>query len=231
MKAGVVVFPGSNCDHDCYYALNSILGINTEYIWHKEGSAEGFDLLVLPGGFSYGDYLRCGAIAKHSPVVDAVVDFAERGGHVLGICNGFQVLTETGLLPGALIRNKNLKFICEYVSVIVENAKTEFTSYYNDGEILDIPIAHMDGNYFIDEKGLNDLLENEQVVFRYCNADGEISEEDNPNGSVYNIAGVINKKGNILGMMPHPERCCEPLLGGNHGYYLFESIKNFLKGV
>lgn len=231
MKAGVVVFPGSNCDHDCYYALNKILGIETEYIWHKETSLKGYDLLVLPGGFSYGDYLRCGAIAKHSPVVDSIINFAEKGGYVIGICNGFQVLTETGLLPGALIRNKNLKFICQYTSVIVENARTCFTSFYNDGEILKMPIAHMDGNYYIDPTGLNDLVENEQVVFRYCDQSGEINKDGNPNGSVFNIAGVINKAGNVLGMMPHPERCCEAVLGGDHGYYLFASIKNFLKGV
>lgn len=230
MKAGVVVFPGSNCDHDCYYALSNVVEIDTKYIWHKESRLDDFDLVVLPGGFSYGDYLRSGAIAKHSPIMDAIVDFANKGGHVLGICNGFQVLTEVGLLPGALIKNRGLKFICKYVDLIVENSRTVFTSYYNNGEIISIPIAHMDGNYYIDDKGLSELIENEQIVFIYCDSKGETNDVNNPNGSVYNIAGIINKNGNVMGLMPHPERCAEKIFGGD-GFYLFESIKNFFKGV
>lgn len=231
MKAGVIVFPGSNCDHDCYYALNSVLGITTKYIWHKEKNIGDCDFLVLPGGFSYGDYLRCGAIAKHSPIMDDILNFAEKGGYILGICNGFQVLTETGLLPGALLRNASTKFICKYVDLVVENSRTAFTSYFNDGEIIKIPVAHMEGNYYIDDKNLIEMQENEQITFRYCDETGETGEQANPNGSVYNIAGVINSKGNVMGMMPHPERCSEKVFGETHGLYIFESIKSFLKGV
>ncbi|MCX8084847.1 MAG: phosphoribosylformylglycinamidine synthase subunit PurQ [Calditerrivibrio sp.] len=232
MKAGVVVFPGSNCDYDCYYVLKDIVGFDTDFIWHKDKKIKKYDLVVLPGGFSFGDYLRCGAIASKSPIMDAVVDFAEKGGFVIGICNGFQILTETGLLPGALMRNKNLKFICRNVSISVEHINTPFTYLYTVGEVLKIPIAHMDGNYYIDQKGLEELKENNQIIFRYCSESGVVDEESNPNGSVYNIAGIINKNGNVLGMMPHPERASERVLGSEDGIHIFRSIKKFLeKGV
>jgi len=230
MKAGVVVFPGSNCDHDCYHVLKHVLEIDTVFLWHKDKDLKGVDFIVLPGGFSYGDYLRCGAIASQSQIIESVVDFAEKGGLVLGICNGFQILTETGLLPGALLRNRDLKFICRDVNLVVSNISTPFTSFYSSGEVIKIPIAHMDGNYFIDEPGLADLIENEQIVFRYCNETGETLDEANPNGSIDNIAGIINKKGNVLGMMPHPERCAEEILGNTDGIHIFNSVKKFLKG-
>lgn len=230
MKAGVVVFPGSNCDHDCYHVLKHVAGFDTQFLWHKDTDLKGVDLVVLPGGFSYGDYLRCGAIASHSPIMDAVVKFAQKGGFVIGICNGFQVLTESGLLPGALMRNKDLKFICKHVNLVVQNVDTAFTSFYSNGEVVRIPIAHMDGNYFIDEKGLLELRENSQIVFRYSDSNGDTNQESNPNGSVYNIAGIVNKEGNVLGMMPHPERCAEEILGGMDGYHIFNSIKKTIKG-
>lgn len=230
MKAGVVVFPGSNCDHDCYHVLKHVAGFDTQFLWHKDTDLKGVDLVVLPGGFSYGDYLRCGAIASHSPIMDAVVKFAQKGGFVIGICNGFQVLTESGLLPGALMRNKDLKFVCKHVNLVVQNVDTAFTSFYSNGEVVRIPIAHMDGNYFIDEKGLLELRENSQIVFRYSDSNGDTNQESNPNGSVYNIAGIVNKEGNVLGMMPHPERCAEEILGGMDGYHIFNSIKKTIKG-
>ncbi|ADR18968.1 phosphoribosylformylglycinamidine synthase subunit I [Calditerrivibrio nitroreducens DSM 19672] len=232
MKAGVVVFPGSNCDHDCYYVLKEIVGFDTSFIWHKDKKLKKYDLIVLPGGFSFGDYLRCGAIASKSPIMDSIIDFAENGGLVIGICNGFQILTESGLLPGALIRNRNLKFICKYVNITVEYINSPFTSYYTTGEVLKIPIAHAEGNYYIDEKGLEELKDNNQILFRYCSESGVVDDESNPNGSVYNIAGIVNKKGNVLGMMPHPERAAEQVLGSVDGIHIFTSVKNFLqKGV
>lgn len=230
MKAGVVVFPGSNCDHDCYHVLKHVLEIDTVFLWHKDKDLKGVDFIVLPGGFSYGDYLRCGAIASQSEIIESVVDFAVKGGLVLGICNGFQILTESGLLPGALLRNRDLKFICRDVNLVVSNVNTPFTSYYAPGEVIKMPVAHMDGNYFIDEDGLAGLIENEQIVFRYSNSNGEILDDYNPNGSIDNIAGIINKKGNVLGMMPHPERCAEEILGNTDGFHLFNSVKKFLKG-
>lgn len=230
MKAGVVVFPGSNCDHDCYHVLKHVLEIDTVFLWHKDKDLKGVDFIVLPGGFSYGDYLRCGAIASQSEIIESVVDFAVKGGLVLGICNGFQILTESGLLPGALLRNRDLKFICRDVNLVVSNVNTPFTRYYTPGEVIKMPVAHMDGNYFIDEDGLAGLIENEQIVFRYSNSNGEILDDYNPNGSIDNIAGIINKKGNVLGMMPHPERCAEEILGNTDGFHLFNSVKKFLKG-
>ncbi|MGB9731548.1 MULTISPECIES: phosphoribosylformylglycinamidine synthase subunit PurQ [Calditerrivibrio] len=232
MKAGVVVFPGSNCDYDCFYVLKEIAGFDTSFIWHKDKKLKKYDLIVLPGGFSFGDYLRCGAIASKSPIMDSIVDFAENGGLVIGICNGFQILTESGLLPGALIRNRNLKFICKYVNITVECINSPFTSYYTTGEVLKIPIAHAEGNYYIDEKGLEELKDNNQILFRYCSESGVVDDESNPNGSTYNIAGIVNKKGNVLGMMPHPERAAEQILGSVDGIHIFTSVKNFLqKGV
>ncbi len=230
MKAGVVVFPGSNCDHDCYHVLKHVLNVETEFLWHKDTDLKNVDLIVLPGGFSYGDYLRCGAIASHSPIMDSVKEFAEKGGFVLGICNGFQILTEAGLLPGALTRNKKLRFVCKYVNISVENSNTPFSNFYTDGEIIKIPIAHMDGNYFIDENGYNDLLINKQIVFRYCDINGNIDLRSNPNGSIGNIAGIINRKRNVLGMMPHPERCAEEILTITDGILIFKSLKKVIEG-
>ncbi|MGE4268347.1 MAG: phosphoribosylformylglycinamidine synthase subunit PurQ [Deferribacterales bacterium] len=231
MKAGVVVFPGSNCDHDCYHVLKHVIGAETVFLWHKDTDLQGVDLVVFPGGFSYGDYLRCGAIAKFSPIVNEVIKFAENGGHVLGICNGFQVLTESGLLPGALMRNKGLKFKCEYLNLRVDNSDTPYTNMYADGEVISIPIAHADGNYYIDEEGMKELEENNQIVFRYCDENGTAEDDSNPNGSLGNIAGIINKKGNVLGMMPHPERCAEGVMETRDGYFLFESIAKFIGGI
>ncbi len=224
MKIGVVVFPGSNCDHDCQHVLKDVLGQYVELIWHKETLLAGLDAIVLPGGFSYGDYLRTGAIARFSPVMGAVKQFTENGGLVLGICNGFQILLEAGLLPGAMLRNTSLNFICKDVYVRVENAATSFTNRYKPGQVLRIPIAHADGNYYTDEITRSQIKANAQVVFRYCDADGKVTEGANPNGSLDNIAGIQNAAGNVLGMMPHPERCSEDMLGGHDGRLIFESM-------
>lgn len=224
VKFGVIVFPGSNCDHDCYRVVKNVLEEPVEFIWHKDSTVEGFDVLILPGGFSYGDYLRAGAVAQFSPVMEAVKCFAERGGFVLGICNGFQVLLELGLLPGAMLRNRSLKFICEYVSLRVENNNTPFTNQCLEGEVLRIPIAHNEGAYFSDEETLDDLNKGRQVVFRYCDSDGEVTKESNPNGALENIAGIMNEQGNVLGMMPHPERCAEGVLGSSDGLKIFRSL-------
>ncbi len=227
---GVVVFPGSNCDHDCYHVIKHVLGQPVRFIWHKEEKLpEGLRVAVLPGGFSYGDYLRTGAIARFSPVMRAVEKFAKDGGLVIGICNGFQILLEAGLLPGAMLRNRGLKFICKDVHLEVENADTPFTNSLAVGEVIKVPIAHAEGNYFIDAEGLEGLKKNKQIVFRYCDREGAITDEANPNGSVMNIAGIINKEGNVLGMMPHPERCAEEVLGNADGRRIFESILNHLK--
>ncbi len=230
MKFGVVVFPGSNCDIDCYHALKDVMGQQVEYIWHKSDNVDGYDCIVLPGGFSYGDYLRCGAIARFSPVMDRVIEFAQKGKLVIGICNGFQILTEAGLLPGTLLRNRNMKFICDTVPVSVENAKTPFTNLCREGQVLRIPIAHGDGNYFVDEETLKEMESSGQIVFRYCNPDGQIIDGENPNGSLRNIAGICSKEGNVLGMMPHPERCMEKILNNDDGVIIFKSIINYLKG-
>jgi phosphoribosylformylglycinamidine synthase len=221
---GVVVFPGSNCDHDAYYATKKILGQDAVFLWHKESDLKGVDVVILPGGFSYGDYLRCGAIARFSPVMKEVVRFANRGGTVIGICNGFQILLEAGLLPGVLLRNSSLRFVCKYVSLKVENAGTRFTNQCVAGEVLALPVAHGDGNYFTDPETLRRLEENGQVVFRYCTPEGLVIAEANPNGSMANIAGIINDQGNVLGMMPHPERASDPLLRHTDGQKLFQSI-------
>jgi phosphoribosylformylglycinamidine synthase len=226
MKFGIIVFPGSNCDHDCYHVAKHVLGQEAEYIWHKETEIKGFDCLILPGGFSYGDYLRTGAIARYSPVMNSVREFADKGGLVIGICNGFQILVESGLLPGVLMRNRDLKFICENSYIRVESSRTPFTNLYKDGEVVKIPIAHADGNYFADEETLKRLQGNDQVIFRYCDASGNVTDDANPNGSLLNIAGICNEKRNVLGMMPHPERCAEELLGNMDGKRVFESILN-----
>ncbi len=227
MKFGVIVFPGSNCDHDCYHVIKHVFNEEVGYVWHKDTALEDFDCIVLPGGFSYGDYLRTGAIARFSPVMDSVVSFAEKGGLVLGICNGFQILTEAGLLPGVLMRNRDLKFICEHVYVKVETSSSAFTGGYEEGSILSIPIAHADGNYFADDDTLERLEGEGRVLFRYSDPDGSITPGANPNGSRSNIAGIVNARGNVMGMMPHPERACEAELGSTDGRGVFESI---LKG-
>ncbi|NYE56968.1 phosphoribosylformylglycinamidine synthase subunit PurQ [Carboxydothermus ferrireducens] len=228
MRFGVVVFPGSNCDADCFHVLKNVFGRETVYIWHKEDNFD-VDCIVLPGGFSYGDYLRAGAIARFSPVMKKVVEFANTGGLVIGICNGFQILLEAGLLPGAMLRNKSINFRCHDVYLRVENASTPFTSKAHEGQVLKIPIAHGEGNYYCEPDTLKKLIANGQVVFRYCNSRGEVTEDANPNGSLYNIAGIINERGNVLGMMPHPERCSEKILGGEDGRVIWESIIAYLE--
>ncbi len=228
VKAGVVVFPGSNCDHDAFYALKHILGNDVDFLWHKEKLNAKYDLIILPGGFSYGDYPRTGAIAKFSPIMDNVVDFAEKGGTLMGICNGFQILTESGLLPGVLVRNESLRFVCKDTFLKIENPHSRFTDSIKASQTLKIPVAHGDGCYFASPDIVSALYENHQVIFRYCSPDGEIDEISNPNGSVTNIAGIINKKGNVLGMMPHPERCCDPVLGNSDGSLIFNSILRHL---
>lgn len=229
MNIGVVVFPGSNCDHDCAHVLGDVLGQSVTMVWHKETSLAGLDAVILPGGFSYGDYLRTGAIARFSPVMGAVKDFAKSGGLVLGICNGFQILLEAGLLPGAMLRNTSLNFICRDVYVRVENAATPFTGRCEPGQILKIPIAHADGNYYTDPVTLAALQANAQIVFRYCTPDGRVTAEANPNGSLDNIAGIRNSDGNVLGIMPHPERCAEAALGSDDGRLIFLSMLDALK--
>ena len=224
VKFGVVVFPGSNCDHDAYYVCKKILHQEAEFLWHKEADLKGSDVIILPGGFSYGDYLRCGAIARFSPVMKEVVRFAEKGGVVLGICNGFQILLEASMLPGVLLRNSSLRFICKYVHLRVENATTLFTGACEQGEVLAIPIAHGEGNYFTDDETLKRLEGDGRVVFRYCAPDGAITDAANPNGSLANIAGIINDAGNVLGLMPHPERASDPVLGHTDGQKIFQSI-------
>jgi phosphoribosylformylglycinamidine synthase len=224
MKFGVVIFPGSNCDFDTIHALRDVVGRPTEILWHKDHDLRGVDCVVLPGGFSYGDYLRSGAIARFSPLMQEVREFADRGGLVLGICNGFQVLLELGLLPGAMLRNKNLKFLCQFVTIRVENAGTRFTNAGRPGQVLRIPIAHFDGNYFADPETLAHLEGRGQVVFRYCDPAGELTPSSNVNGSLHAIAGLTNDRGNVMGMMPHPERASEALLGSVDGRVVFGSI-------
>jgi phosphoribosylformylglycinamidine synthase len=222
MKFAVIVFPGSNCDADCYHAVEG-LG-QARYVWHKETSLRGFDAVIVPGGFSFGDYLRCGAIAKQSPIMQEVNRFAHSGRPVIGICNGFQILTEARLLPGALISNANLQFICKDVHLRVANTRTPFTQGFRNAQVVKMPIAHHDGNYTADPDTLRELEEEGQIVFQYCDADGRVSAEANPNGSMKNIAGVVNRARNVLGMMPHPDRCADPALGNVAGRKVFESL-------
>ena len=229
MKIGVLVFPGSNCDHDCQHVLQDVLGQQVEMIWHKEATVSGLDGIIIPGGFSYGDYLRTGAIARFSPVMNAVKEFAKNGGLVMGICNGFQILLEAGLLPGAMLRNRSLHFVCKDVQVRVENAATPFTGACQPGQVLTIPVAHAEGNYYTDPVTLAGLQANAQVVFRYCTPKGEITAEANPNGSLDNIAGIRNAEGNVMGMMPHPERSAEELLGNADGRLVLMSMLESLK--
>ena len=228
MKFAIVVFPGSNCDHDAYHAAKHVLGQEAEFIWHKEPSLKDADVVVLPGGFSHGDYLRTGAIARFSPVMSAVAAFARQGGPVLGICNGFQILLEAGLLPGAMLRNRDLKFHCEHVTVRVEQTDTPFTARAARGQVLSLPIAHGEGNYYADTAVVRELEGSGRIVFRYCDADGHVTDASNPNGSVHNIAGICNEARNVVGLMPHPERACESPLGSADGRILFESVVSVL---
>ena len=228
MKFGIVTFPGSNCDYDAFHAVTEILGEEATYLWHKDHDLRGSDVVILPGGFSYGDYLRSGAIARFSPIMEEVAAHAKSGGPVLGFCNGFQIACEAGLLPGALMRNANLQFISATLRLRVENADTLFTNRYEKGEILRIPVAHGDGRYVAPAEVMAELEAEGRVIFRYADADGNISADANPNGSERNIAGIISEGGNVLGMMPHPERACSRLLGSDDGIRLFESI---LSGV
>jgi phosphoribosylformylglycinamidine synthase len=224
MKFAVIVFPGSNCDHDAYHAAKHVLGHDAEFVWHKETSLKGAEVVILPGGFSYGDYLRTGAIAQFSPVMTAVREFAMAGGPLLGICNGFQVLCEAKLLPGALLRNKDLKFHCEHIRVRVEQTDTPFTLRATRGQVLKLPIAHGEGNYVADPATLEALESQGRVIFRYCDAEGRLTEEANPNGSLNAIAGICNETRNVVGLMPHPERACEAPLGSRDGLVLFDSV-------
>ncbi|MEE9199164.1 MAG: phosphoribosylformylglycinamidine synthase subunit PurQ [Dehalococcoidia bacterium] len=224
MKFGVVVFPGTWSDGDCYHALDQALHQDVSYVWHKDTDISSYDCIILPGGFSYGDYLRCGAIARFSPVMRAIEDFVGRGKLVIGICNGFQILCEAGLLPGVLMRNDHLQFRCRWVNLRVENPSSLFSRAYRLGQVARMPIAHGEGRYYADDATIRELEETGRVVFRYCTEDARITPDANPNGSLSNIAGIINREGNVLGMMPHPERCCEELLGGVDGRYLFESV-------
>jgi len=224
MRFGVVVFPGSNCDHDCYHVARHVLGCEAGYLWHKETELPPLDCVIIPGGFSYGDYLRAGAIARVSPIMGAISRFAADGGLVIGICNGFQVLLEAGLLPGAMRRNDSLRFVCQTQHLRVDKVDTPFTGGYRKGQVVNIPIAHAEGNYYADPDTIAELEAAHRIVFRYCDNDGRASDAANPNGSVANIAGICNPGGNVLGMMPHPERAAETLLGSTDGLALFESL-------
>lgn len=221
---GVIIFPGSNCDHDAYHAMKHVMGAETKFLWHKDNNLDDIDLLIIPGGFSYGDYLRSGAIARFSPIMQEVVRYAEQGRPVMGICNGFQILLESGLLPGAMLHNEKLRFVCKNVFIRVENNQTIFTNGLQIGDVLDIPVSHGEGNYFIDDDGLKVLQDQDRIVFRYCNEQGEITPDANFNGSVDSIAGICNSGGNVLGMMPHPERAVEEILGSTDGKKLFEAL-------
>jgi phosphoribosylformylglycinamidine synthase len=223
-KFAVVRFPGSNCDQDAYYAIKDVLGKPVEYVWHQDTSLKGVDVVILPGGFSYGDYLRTGAVARFAPIMEAVRAHAERGGYVLGICNGFQILCEAHLLPGALVRNAGCKFLCKHITLRVENAATPFTRAYTSGQLLRVPIAHGEGRYVCDEAVLQELESSGRVLFRYVDANGDATPEANPNGSIANIAGIANADFNVMGIMPHPERACEKILGSADGRGVFESL-------
>ena len=229
MKFGVVVFPGSNCDYDAYKILKDVLRQKVSYLWHKDSRLDGCRCIILPGGFSYGDYLRSGAIARFSPIMKSVLKFGQEGGLLLGICNGFQVLTEAGLLPGAMLQNSSLRFVCKNIHIRVERNDLPFTYACQTGEVLKIPVAHKDGNYYIPPDRLGKLEQDRQVAFRYTTSIGEITDDANPNGSLANIAGVCNAEGNVLGLMPHPERASEEELGSRDGRKIFESLVNYLK--
>ncbi len=224
MKFGVIMFPGSNCDHDAYHVVSKHVGQPVHFIWHKETDLSSYDAVIIPGGFSYGDYLRCGALAKFSPVMKSVKNFAADGKFVFGICNGFQILCESGLLDGALMRNRDLHFICDHINIKVETTDSPYTSELEQNKVLSIPIAHAEGNYFCDDETFNKLEANKQIIFRYCDTNGNVTNEANPNGAKSNIAGICNETRNVLGMMPHPERACEELLGSNDGHGIFSSL-------
>lgn len=224
LNIGVIVFPGSNCDRDCAHVISEVMGQTSHLIWHQDTSVSGMDAIILPGGFSYGDYLRTGSIARFSPIMEAVAEFAGRGGIVLGICNGFQILLEAGLLPGAMLRNRHLSFICEDCYLRVENTDTPFTLRCKPGQVLRLPVAHADGNFYTDPATLAVLQANRQIVFRYCNEEGRVISQANPNGSLDNIAGLCNAAGNVLGLMPHPERGAEALLNNEDGLIIFQSV-------
>lgn len=224
MKFGVVIFPGSNCDHDTYHVLKHVMGQQTIFLWHQDRDLQDVDVVVIPGGFAYGDYLRCGAIAKFSPVMDSVRRHAAQGKLVLGICNGFQILQEAGLLPGVMLRNAGLKFVCDHVFLRTENSQTPFSLCCEKGQVLKMPVAHNEGNFFVSTHELKPLKENGQIVFRYAAADGRVVPEANPNGALDHIAGVCNRQGNVLGLMPHPERASEPSLGSEDGLFIFRSM-------
>ncbi len=224
MKFGIVILPGSNCDHDAMHVAKDVLGADAEFLWHKETDLKGSDCVIIPGGFAYGDYLRAGALAKFAPIMEPIRKHAAAGGLVLGICNGFQVLTEVGLLPGALMRNEHLRFISRDVFMRTEETDTAYTSELQKGQVLRTPIAHGEGNYFADDATLDELERNHQVIFRYCDEEGRVTKASNPNGSSRNIAGICNRARNVLGLMPHPERCSEPILGNADGLAIFKSI-------
>ena len=229
MKFGVIVFPGSNCDYDAYMAIKTVMKQDVEFLWHQDISLNDCDCVILPGGFSYGDYLRTGAIARFSSIMKKVVEFAQAGGLVLGICNGFQILLEAGLLPGAMLKNTSLRFICRFVRIVAQTEDSPFSNACRMGQALKIPIAHSDGNYFIPQDGLKKLKDNDQIVFRYCDEAGNITAQANPNGSLDNIAGICNQARNVLGMMPHPERASEPILGSGDGRLIFQSVLDFFE--
>jgi phosphoribosylformylglycinamidine synthase len=229
MKAAVIVFPGSNCDTDCFHAVHDIMKVPAQFVWHKDKTLPKVDLVILPGGFSYGDYLRTGAIARFSPIMEEVIKHANEGRAVIGICNGFQILLESGLLPGAMIRNKTLNFICKHTWIRAEDSDTIFTKDLKQGEVLNVPIAHGEGNYYCDDATLKFLQDHKQIIFRYSSKEGELGDEFNPNGSRDNIAGIVNAKRNVLGMMPHPERAAENLLGSCDGRKIWESLVNSLE--
>jgi phosphoribosylformylglycinamidine synthase subunit PurQ / glutaminase len=228
MKFGVVMFPGSNCDHDTYHVISKVIGQPVDFLWHRQNTVADCDAVILPGGFSYGDYLRTGAIARFSPVMGAIKEFASRGGLVMGICNGFQILCEAGLLPGALLRNKDLRFICDHVNIRVEATDTPYTNRCQRGQVLSVPIAHGDGNYFCDDETLAELQREDRIIFRYSDESGNLTAKANPNGSLDNIAGICNRERNVLGMMPHPERASEQLLGSSDGRIIFYSLADTL---
>lgn len=230
MKFGILVFPGSNCDRDCHHVLTRALGEDAEFVWHRDTSVDGFDAIVIPGGFSYGDYLRAGAVARISPVMEAVRGFADRGGPVIGICNGFQILLECGMLPGAMLRNDTLRFICKPVNMRVATTRTPFTRRFEVDDVVSFPIANAEGNYFIDEEGHRRLRDEDRIVFEYCDENGDVTTASNPNGSLFNIAGICNAGGNVVGLMPHPERAAERVLGGRDGLEVFRGAVEFAAG-
>ncbi len=231
MKFGVIIFPGSNCDHDAYHVISKHVGQPVDFVWHRETDLSSYDALIIPGGFSYGDYLRAGALARFSPVMSSVKEFAARGGFVFGICNGFQILCEAGLLPGALIRNRELHFVCRHVHVRIETVATPYTSELQTGAVLHLPVAHAEGNYFCDDRTLAELQSEDRIIFRYTNARGEMNDETNINGSRDHIAGICSRERNVLGLMPHPERACEDLLGSSDGRGIFRSLANTLAAI